>query len=142
MELERIKFTLKSYLRARLAKVERHLLFIVEKDQSELLSQAEKMFAFNLYEARKSHFEQSFFEKIPRKLNIMEEETMNDRYITQPNLEEFVFIRMLITIPKYEYNEDIEVQLLENNVYFMPYSGVKEFLQEGKAELLWISREC
>ena len=109
MELERIKFTLKSYLRARLAKVERHLLFIVEKDQSELLSQAEKMFAFNLYEARKSHFEQSFFEKIPRKLNIMEEETMNDRYITQPNLEEFVFIRMLITIPKYEYNEDIEV---------------------------------
>ena len=41
MELERIKFTLKSYLRARLAKVERHLLYIVEKDQSALLSQAE-----------------------------------------------------------------------------------------------------
>ena len=94
------------------------------------------MFAFNLYEARKAHFEQSFFEKIPRKLNIMEEETMNDRYITQPNLEEFVFIRMLVGIPKYDYNADIEVQLLENNVYFMPYSGVKEFLQEGKAELL------
>ena len=136
MELERIKFTLKSYLRARLSKVERHLLYIIEKDQSELLSQAEKMFAFSLYEARKTHFEQSFFEKIPRKLNIMEEETMNNRYITQPNLEEFVFIRMLITIEKYEYLEHIEVQLLENNVYFIPYSGVKEFLQEGKAELL------
>lgn len=136
MELERIKFTLKSYLRARLAKVERHLLYIVEKDQSELLSQAEKMFAFNLYEARKTHFEQSFFEKIPRKLNIMEEEPVNDRYITQPNLEEFVFIRMLVTISAYAYSEDIEVQLLENNVYFMPYSGIREFLQEGKAELL------
>ena len=57
MELERIKFTLKSYLRARLAKVEKHLLYVVEKDQSDLLSQAEKMYAFNLYEARKTHFE-------------------------------------------------------------------------------------
>ena len=38
----------------------------------------------------------SFFEKIPRKLNILEEEPVNDRYSTQPNLEEFVFIRMLV----------------------------------------------
>jgi len=38
MELERVKFVLKTYLRARLAKIERHLLYIVEKDQSSLLS--------------------------------------------------------------------------------------------------------
>ena len=98
MELERIKFTLKSYFRARLAKVERHLLYVIEKDQSELLSQAEKVFAFNLYEARKTHFEHSFFKKIPRKLNIMEEEQLEDCYITKPNLDEFVFIRMLTEI--------------------------------------------
>ena len=128
MELERIKFTLKSYLRTRLAKVERHLLYIVEKDQSELLSQAEQMFAFKLYEARKNHFESAFFEKIPRKLNILEEEPVNDRYITKPNAEEFVFIRMLVTIEKFEYDENITAQLLENNVYFIPYSGIKAFL--------------
>jgi hypothetical protein len=46
MEIERAKFVLKSYLRARIAKIERHLLWIVEKDQSALLSSAEMTFAF------------------------------------------------------------------------------------------------
>jgi hypothetical protein len=32
MELERVKYTLKAYLRARILKIETHLLYIVEKD--------------------------------------------------------------------------------------------------------------
>ena len=32
MEVERVKFVLKAYLRARILKIERHLIFIVEKD--------------------------------------------------------------------------------------------------------------
>lgn len=32
MELERIKYLVKAYLRARILKIEKHLLFIVEKD--------------------------------------------------------------------------------------------------------------
>jgi GINS complex subunit 4 len=46
MEVERVKFALKSYLRTRLAKIEKHLLYIIEKDCSELLSEAEMQFAF------------------------------------------------------------------------------------------------
>lgn len=38
MEIERSKFVLKSYLRTRIVKIERHLLQIVEKDLSSLLS--------------------------------------------------------------------------------------------------------
>ena len=67
----------------------------------------------------------------------MEEEPVNDRYITQPNLEEFVFIRILIDIAKFKYDENISVANVEKNtVYFMPYSKIKELLSEGKAELL------
>jgi hypothetical protein len=32
MELERVKYLLKSYLRTRLFKMEKHLLYLVEKD--------------------------------------------------------------------------------------------------------------
>lgn len=46
MEVERVKFALKSYLRTRLAKIEKHLLYIIEKDCSDLLSEAEMQFAF------------------------------------------------------------------------------------------------
>ena len=57
MELERVKFIMKSYLRTRLTKIERHLVYIIEKDRSELLSEAEKIFAFNILESRKTHFQ-------------------------------------------------------------------------------------
>ena len=50
MEVERVKFVMKSYLRARLAKIERHIVYIIEKDRSELLSESEKIFAFNILE--------------------------------------------------------------------------------------------
>jgi len=79
MELERVKFIMKSYLRTRLAKIERHLVYIVEKDRSELLSEAEKIFALNLLEARKTHFQETFFEKVPRELNIFEQDPVPDR---------------------------------------------------------------
>jgi len=41
MELERVKYVMKSYLRTRLAKIERHLVYLIEKDRSELLSAGE-----------------------------------------------------------------------------------------------------
>jgi GINS complex subunit 4 len=45
MELERVKYLLKSYLRTRLFKMEKHLLYLVEKDQAHLLSEAEMQYA-------------------------------------------------------------------------------------------------
>ena len=47
---------LKSYLRARLFKIERFLLYIVEKDQASLLSESEMQYAWSLYESKKEHF--------------------------------------------------------------------------------------
>ena len=136
MELERVRFALKSYLRTRLAKIERHLLYIVEKDCSELLSEAEMQFAFKLYESRKDYFKQTFFEKIPAKLNCLEEEPIDNRIskcfsslmssllncvVTAPNTNEFVFVRMLKAYESVTLLDEIEVQLLENQIYFLPY---------------------
>ena len=64
MELERIKYLVKAYLRARILKIEKHLLFIVEKDQANLLSQPEMDYAWQLYESRKEHFKTELFDKI------------------------------------------------------------------------------
>ena len=83
MELERVKYMLKSYLRARLAKIERHLFYIVEEDKSELLSQAELAYAFTLYEKRKDHFNEVFFEKIPKKLNCLDAEDDVEKRISK-----------------------------------------------------------
>ena len=69
MELERIKYMLKSYLRTRLFKIERYVLYLVEKDQASLLSEGEMAYAWTLYENKKSHFGQSFLNKLQGNLN-------------------------------------------------------------------------
>jgi hypothetical protein len=79
MEVERVKFALKSYLRTRLSKIEKHLLYIIEKDCSALLSEAEMQFAFQLSENRKELFNSTFFDKIPTDLNCMSKETIDNR---------------------------------------------------------------
>lgn len=73
LEIERVKYMLKAYLRTRIIKIEKHLLYIVEKDQANLLSQAEMDYAWTLYEAKKEHLNQEFFSKVSKKLNCMEE---------------------------------------------------------------------
>lgn len=74
MEVERVKYILKSYLRARIIKIEKHLLYIVEKDKANLLSKAEMDYTWEQYEMRKQHFNSEFFDKISKQLNIMSED--------------------------------------------------------------------
>ena len=74
MEMERIKYMLKAYLRARIVKIEKHLLYIVEKDKASLLSPAEMEYAWTLYDSKKEHFNSEFFDKISKKLNNMEDD--------------------------------------------------------------------
>ena len=85
MELERAKYMLKNYLRTRLFKVERFLLFLIEKDQAALLSEPEMTYAWTLSEQRKSHFSNSFLGKLPKKLDPFEGEAVDDKLITKPN---------------------------------------------------------
>ena len=86
MEIERVKFLLKAYLRARIIKIEKHLLYIIEKDQASLLSQAEMEYAWTLCETKKEHFNNEFFNKISKKLNVMSDDNdITDNMITKPN---------------------------------------------------------
>lgn len=74
MEIERVKFILKSYLRSRIIKIEKQLLYIVEKDKANLLSKAEMDYAWDLYEMRKQHFNTEFFDKISKNLNLLSDD--------------------------------------------------------------------
>ena len=64
MEIERVKYLLKSYLRSRIIKIENQLIYIIEKDQAHLLSQSEMEYAWNLSEAKKEVYQKDFFNKI------------------------------------------------------------------------------
>lgn len=125
MELERVKYLLKSYLRTRLFKIERYLLFLVEKDQASLLSENEVGYAWSLYEAKKAHFAQSFLGKIPSRLSPFEGEQVDDKLITKPNEQEFVFVRFLKDYDIFSLNIGVEIQIRKDMVYFLPYVAVR-----------------
>lgn len=79
MELERVKYMLKSFLRTRIFKIERNLLYLIEKDLAILMSEGEMQFAWSIYEAKKSLFNQSLYMKIPSTLNHFDQESLDDR---------------------------------------------------------------
>jgi GINS complex subunit 4 len=137
MELERVKYLLKSYLRTRLFKIERYLLYLVEKDQSSLLSEGEMSYAWSLYEGKKWHFGHVFLNKLPGRLNPFEAaDSMEERLLTPPNGEEFVFVRFLRDYEAYMLNIEVEIAIKAHAVYFLPYCAVREFCERGEAELL------
>jgi len=136
MELERVKYMLKSYLRTRLFKIERNLFFVIEKDLANLLSESEIEYAWTLSENKKTLFNMGLFSKIPSSLNHFQKETLDDRLITKPNEKEFVFVRFLKDYSMYKLPNQIEMEIKKNCVYFLNYDQIKEFLEKGEAELL------
>eukprot|EP00347_Sterkiella_histriomuscorum_P018777 403344222 len=137
MELERQKYMLKSYLRTRLLKIERHSIYIIEKDLAGLLSEGEMSYVWNLQENKKSYFQTSMFNRIPTSLNPFEKEQLEDRMITLPNEKEFVFVRFFKDHQLYTFTSlQVELQIQNNCIYFLPYDAIKEFLEKGEAELL------
>ena len=105
-----MKYLLKAYLRCRIIKIEKHLLYIVEKDQASLLSQDEMMYAWTIFEARKGHYKSEFFDRISKNLNCMEDgRDFSDNMITKPNPKQFVFVRFLISISKISIMEGIDI---------------------------------
>lgn len=137
MELERVKYLVKAYLRARILKIEKHLLFIVEKDQASLLSAAEVDYAWQLYESRKEHFKTEFFDKISKKLNLMQDgQDIQDSMVTKPNPQAFVFVRFFIKKQVHQVFGYIDIEIKEDCIYYLPFEQIKEFLERGEAQLV------
>ena len=93
-------------------------------------------YTWTLYESKKEHFGQAFLNKIPSRLNPFESENLEDRMITKPNLQEFVFVRFLKDYEVYALNIEIEIKIQKDTIYFMPYIAAKDLCEKGEASLL------
>jgi len=132
-----VKYLVKAYLRARILKIEKHLLFIIEKDQAHLLSQSEMDYAWHLYEARKDHFKTELFDKISKKLNSMQDgQDIENSMITKPNTQAFVFVRFFIRKQEHHVFGYIAIEIREDCIYYLPYEEIKTFLETGQAQLV------
>lgn len=130
LDLERVKYMLKDYLRIRLSKIEKYLFHIIKNDLNDLLSKQEFDFACELFKIKRNYFGENFVKKINNMLNDFKPSELNENIIVSPP-DTYGIIRNISNEPilinlKDVYPETMEVKTLyKGEVCVIPLSLVK-----------------
>ncbi|KAI4254683.1 MAG: hypothetical protein LQ352_002957 [Teloschistes flavicans] len=138
-ELERFKFLVRSFLRARIAKIDKHALHILTSPtQSARLSEPERQYATNHQALLQAHYHSSFLAQFPTSLQRLDDTAGGISMIEQPDVDTAVFVRGLRDIdePIIVEGTDIDFELRRGDVYVVRWSAIREWVLSGYAELI------
>ncbi|KAL2650640.1 hypothetical protein R1flu_018768 [Riccia fluitans] len=143
MDVNRTLFLLRSYLRARLSKIERHPIHIIDNQELwDRLSEYEQEYTNKYCEVLAKHFEQTVLIRLPEQYGSMLKQTSlaseeNDM-ITQPHLNTFVFCRSRGAIGSFQLDDkgDESVDLMTNDLYILRYKPIRKLLETDQIELI------
>ncbi|KAI4202738.1 MAG: hypothetical protein LQ350_002404 [Teloschistes chrysophthalmus] len=138
-ELERFKFLVRSFLRTRIAKIDKHTLHILTSPtQSARLSEPERQYATNHQALLQAHYQSSFLAQFPTSLQRLDDTAGGISMIEQPDVDTAVFVRGLRDIdePIVVEGTDIDFELRRGDVYVVRWSAVREWVLSGDAELI------
>jgi hypothetical protein len=135
LDIERIKYYIKDYLRIRLAKVEKYLFYIIKNDFVSNLSHAEFEFASNLFKLRRAYFEDNLYKKINPQLNDFnvdgQKGNINPQMIQYASENTYVVIKSVSEDPiminlKDVYEESLETKTIyKDEIFCLPFKLVK-----------------
>lgn len=129
-ELERVKFVLRGYARARISKIDQHLSYYLENPLH--LTTAERRYAQKHYELLRELYRASFLDALPADDQEMDDEDV----VVPPDMSRPVAVRVIRDIEHpIEVGGDI-VELRQGGTYFLRYDAVAEAVENGSAELL------
>lgn len=140
LELDRIRYLITSYLRARIEKIETFTLKILEdenlKNPSEKnLSPGECTYAKEYISNMNTHFK-SLFVGLPDRL----QDLQTNQIMIKPNLESHVFVRanenVQGVIVDDGENREEEITLDEKSQHILPYKAISDYVKAGKVQLI------
>lgn len=138
-ELERYKFLVRSYLRARIAKVDRYALhYLSSRDLAARLSPTEAAYATRHQALLHNHYLASFLASLPPELQNLNDTGGNVSMIDAPDLDATVFVRMLRARDVHGLGTDNDNELPADagDVLILRWSSAKPLVEEGDAELV------
>ncbi|KAM0399821.1 hypothetical protein ACHAQC_003104 [Fusarium culmorum] len=138
-ELERYKFLMRSFLRARLAKIDKHTLhYLSSQELRDRLSPTELSYATKHQALLHNHYLSSFLASFPQQLQNLNDTAGNISMIDSPDLDTAVFIRMLRDKDVYGKGTDADITLPATNgdVLIIRWSSAKHMVDVGDAELV------
>ena len=134
MELERIKYVLRCYLKLRLKKLQRYALFVIERDLMDRLSPQESTFISGYCDLIGDHLSKMFLCQLPEKLQSLTDAQM----IEQPPLDRHVFVYVEENVGDFQLDEEgLHTELLERgDTWVLRYRSVRRLVESGQLRLI------
>ena len=141
-EVNRIKFTLRSYLRKRLGKIEAFAIHTyLTDDLSSRLSPQELEFAKDYIDGVNRVFQETVLNFLPRDYDslIHQSEAMASAapdMIPSPDLDKHVFVRVRDDLGDILMDETTTFRLQEGDIFAIRYGLIRDFVDSGRVSLL------
>ena len=129
IDIQRIKFIIKDYLRIRLMKIEKYLFFLLKNNKIDILSQNEIKFAAELMDIKAAYFIQGL-----KKMNSLANNFFQFTDTTKSRVEKMQTISDAMII-KPDDNDYVVIQNVSNSTINI---NIKEIYGEYKGEFLSI----
>lgn len=145
-EVERWKFLIRSYLRCRIAKIDKHTLYYLSTPSlQERLSETEVAYATRHQQLLHNHYLGSFLGSFPQQLQNLNDTAGGISMIGGPDEEGAVFVRGLgsadtedgsVAVKGRGTNEDGQIDVARGEVVAARWSDVRSHVQKGEMELV------
>ena len=160
-ELERVKFLMRSYLRCRLQKIDKFLMLLEENDfqvwdeenlieksglvVNKLLSEAEYKYMKSKFKILSKLYNSTILLHLPDSFQQINDPNSNVKMVTEPDMQEFVFIfvkgnndpqseNVVYSVFIKETQE--EVELVVGGIYVMRYDLVEQYIKQNIVMLI------
>ncbi|KAK3696647.1 GINS complex subunit [Vermiconidia calcicola] len=142
-ELERFKFLVRSFLRARIAKrkIDKYALHCRQLAQTDpaILSPLEQQYLQSHQALLASHYSASFLSSFPQALQKLDDTSGGISMVDKPDEDSAVFCRVLRDAGSVEIQSEggaADVDLKRGDVWVLRWSAVKDSVVTGDVELL------
>ncbi|ORY82142.1 hypothetical protein BCR37DRAFT_38244 [Protomyces lactucae-debilis] len=138
-EMERVKYLIRSYLRARIAKIDRYALHILKSpEQLARLSHLERQYLQKHQAVLERHFHTAFLRDLPDNGNLrrLDDTTAAGvSMVTAPDLKQAVFCRVLKESNQVRVGAEKE-DLEEGSTVLLRYESIKGLILDGSVALM------
>ncbi|KAF2007785.1 DNA replication complex GINS protein sld5 [Amniculicola lignicola CBS 123094] len=145
-ELERFKFLVRSFLRARIKKIDTHPLHLLALHQNPpsstsilnpLLSPSELQYLNTHQSLLSTHYSSSFLSQFPNSLQRLDDTAGGISMVDKPDEETAVFVRCLRDVGEvWVEGTDNRFQMKRGDVWVVRWSAVRGWVGEGSCELI------
>ncbi|RKF79505.1 DNA replication complex GINS protein SLD5 [Golovinomyces cichoracearum] len=144
-DVERWKFIIRSYLRARLSKIQKFTLHYLSSPALQAyLSEEESAYAIKYQQIIHQHYLNSFLSRFPMNLQNLNDSAGGINMVEVPDQEVSVFVRGLgscngddiVQVKGKGKNGHGEIAVARGEVVVTKWSDVREFLKTGEMELV------